>query len=97
MIQNEWQNKTEKLSILIRDPNNTLPLIIKKHKREKKESSIDKIKEREFTRYDLFVSNLSIHIENKKRNPLFRNVLIYEEMNLLFYFDLLLYTCFLLN
>lgn len=86
--------KQDRKVILIRDPNNPLPLIIKKHKREKKESSIDKRKEKEFTRYDLFVSNLSINIENKKRNPLFRNVLIYEEMNLLFYFDLLLLLVF---
>lgn len=83
--------KQDRKVILIRDPSNLLPLIIKKNKRKdkKKEKSIDKRKEREFPRYDLFVSNLSIHIENKKRNPLFRNVLIYE-MNLLFYFDLLL-------
>jgi len=49
------------------------PLIIKKYKR----------KGRPFPRYDLSVSNVSIHIENKKRNSLFRNVLIYE-MNPLF-------------
>lgn len=90
-------DKTRQKSYLykIRDPSNPLPLIIKKHKikDKKKEKSIDKRKEREFTRYDLFVSNLSIDIENKQRNTSFLNVLIYE-MNLLFYFDLLLLLVF---